>query len=225
MKGETTLTLSQLISNLPKLPKWLYDDAMKWCGEKKLWFLRVPVIVFMVYVLFRHMGSSLDQYAYYDIFSAINLPMHEMGHVLFGLTGIEFAAVAGGTMLEWMVPVFVMIAFLKQRDYFGVSFAFSWLASAMYGTAVYMFDARRQALNLVTIGYTGNEPVGHDWYFLFEKTGLIFRNESVALLVHNAAHLLSLIGILAGSYLTYRMKFPIQFDENSSKGKTVKIDF
>ena len=142
-----------------------YDDVVDWCKEKS-WPLRVPVLLFMAYIGARHF---LDP-AYWSIFGAINLGIHEGGHLLFR-SGGEFICVAGGTVLQLAAPCAAMIVFLKQRDYFGIAFCFGWLDTNLMSIGVYMSDAEKMELPLVTVG--GGDEVIHDWRYLFTKLGLL----------------------------------------------------
>jgi hypothetical protein len=47
-----------------------------------------------------------------------NLVFHEAGHVVFGFFG-RFMTVLGGSLFQFLVPLILAGAFLRQRDQFG----------------------------------------------------------------------------------------------------------
>jgi hypothetical protein len=49
-KRKITLTLGELLANLPSLPGHLVRDASAWCREGRAWALRIPLLLFMLYL-------------------------------------------------------------------------------------------------------------------------------------------------------------------------------
>lgn len=130
--------------------RYLRDDAREWCRDRS-WEVRLPVLIFFVYVLAR----SLTELEYGSfLFNGINLGFHEMGHILFRPLG-EFMTIAGGTILQCLVPLIAAAGFWKaQRDYFAVAFSLGWFATNCFNAAIYAADARGK-LNLPLVSPWG----------------------------------------------------------------------
>lgn len=113
----------------------------------------------------------------------VDLAIHEAGHVVFSPFG-EFIAVAGGTILQLVLPAaFVAYFFRTGQPYAGFVTLF-WVAQSMHNTAVYIGDARAQMLPLV-----GGEYVIHDWAYMLSRLRLLTDDRAIADMVRAAAAL------------------------------------
>jgi hypothetical protein len=45
----------------------------------------------------------------------VNLAFHEGGHIIFGVLGVRFIMVAGGTLMQLLLPGAAMLHFLKPQ--------------------------------------------------------------------------------------------------------------
>jgi hypothetical protein len=109
-----------------------------------------------------------------------NLVVHEGGHALFGWFGYKIG-IAGGTILQWLVPFLLAGYFYYNRQISGFLFcAFFFFENFLY-TATYMADARAEALPLVSAG--GGDYVEHDWNTMFGWFGLLTYDTRIAGLV------------------------------------------
>lgn len=118
----------------------------------------------------------------------INLPFHEVGHLVFSPFG-RFMMILGGSLGQVLMPLICPGTFLlKTRDPFGASVALWWTAESIMDVAPYINDARDMELILLG-GVTGKETDGHDWNNLLTMTGLLNWD-------HRLAHLACNIGIL-----------------------------
>lgn len=151
-------------------------EARSWCCGKNGW-VRLPLLLGFVF----YVGKTLFCPASCSLFAPINLAFHEAGHLVFGYFG-KFLGILGGTLLECLMPFFLAIHFYKQREFFGISLCFGWLATVFWGVAAYAGDARAMALPLVTL--FGAEPsVAHDWNYLLSQTGLLSYDFAAAFLL------------------------------------------
>lgn len=114
------------------------------------------------------------------LFSAIDLGIHEAGHLAFGYFSCT-VAVLGGTLFELGAPLVCAYLFRRQRDDFAVAVCGCWLGLAMGGVSHYMADAQKMVLPLVTAGFS--EMVIHDWHYLFAQWHLTGECEFIAGLV------------------------------------------
>jgi hypothetical protein len=96
-----------------------------------------------------------------------NLTFHEAGHTLLMFFG-NFLHVLGGSFGQIFFPVIFAFYFITRQDYFSFSVMIWWLGENITEIGIYMADARIQILPLL-----GGDKSGHDWTFLFTKTGLL----------------------------------------------------
>lgn len=139
------------------------------------------------YALFLlHALSDADGFLLID---NVNLIVHEAGHLLFGWLGY-WPGIWGGTLLELLVPLALVVWFALQRQPAGAAFASFFFFENFLYISVYMADARAQVLPLVTTG--GGDSVGHDWTLIFSRWGLLRHDTAIAQLVR----LLGWLGML-----------------------------
>lgn len=131
-------------------------------------------------LLRRAFTVALFFYGLYDLshlgrgtlLDAVDLPIHETGHLVFGPFG-EFIGFAGGTLFQLIMPAAFVVYFARRRDGHSASVALWWVAQNCGNIAVYAADARSQLLPLVG----GGE---HDWAYLLGETGMLQRDQQVA---------------------------------------------
>jgi hypothetical protein len=142
-------------------------------------------------------------------FAALDLVVHEVGHPLFSSFG-EWMHYAGGTILQMAVPILAAIVLLKQGEYFALPLGGVWFAVNMFEIARYIADTRAQELPLVTLGFSGGEPVEvkfTDWEYLLDRIpGLSIEYDTdVALAVRIAAYMILWGSILLGAWMVWVM--------------------
>jgi hypothetical protein len=74
-------------------------------------------IIFWVHALIDEDGFLILDY--------VNLPFHQLGHLLFGLFG-ETLGIWGGTIGQLVVPFTLLIIFLAKKKTLGIAFAIFW---------------------------------------------------------------------------------------------------
>lgn len=111
----------------------------------------------------------------------VNLVVHESGHLLFSWLGNQTIMVAGGTLMQLLVPFSLAVFFVFQRQPIGAAFCSFFFFENFLNIAPYMADARVQRLQLVTVGNAENTV--HDWFYLFSKLGLLRHDTQIAALV------------------------------------------
>src|SRR5215475_841980 len=79
------------------------------------------------------------------------VPIHEGGHLLFGYLG-HAPMVAGGTLLQLLVPLALASYFFLERQIAGTVFCLFCFFEQLLPIATYMADARAQELPLLTVG-------------------------------------------------------------------------
>lgn len=130
-----------------------------------------------------------------SLFGLFDYGVHEFGHLCFGIFGSEWLAVAGGSIMQLLVPVLVAVLFWRQRERLGVAVCGGWLAISLGRMAWYMADARVLELDLTSFS---PDASGHDWNYLFKSVGLIAHDTEIAGLVRMVGWLVLLAGTLYG---------------------------
>ncbi len=124
---------------------------------------------FMLYAWANKDGFLITDYIF--------LPIHEGGHLLFRWFG-EVPMVMGGTLLQLLVPFLLAVYFVFQRHTTGTALCAFFFFENFLNVAIYMADARAQALQYVTVG--DPEFAEHDWFVMFSSVGLLDRDTSIA---------------------------------------------
>src|SRR5690606_29495870 len=104
----------------------------------------------------------------------VALAIHEAGHLIFSPFG-ELVGVAGGTLLQLLIPLAFVLHFYHRDDAYAASVLLLWLAQSVFNVARYAADARAQELPLI-----GGEGVIHDWAYLLARAGLLDHDRTVA---------------------------------------------
>jgi hypothetical protein len=189
-----------LMKRVLEFLKSMHEDVLKWCGEHRMWYVRLPFLLWFAYMLVNHLADPM----YTSLFGGINLGIHELGHFVFMPFG-EFLHAAGGTILQCAAPVIVMAGFYRMRDYFAITICFGWLSTNFFSVATYVADARALALPLVT---PGGGPAKHDWNYLLGRMGMLHRDLTFAFMLRVAAVISMIICFIGGGYILYRMIKP-----------------
>ena len=129
--------------------------------------------------------------------SFLHLPdliFHEAGHFIFAPFG-RFMTVLGGSLLQVLIPVIAVVAFVRQEEPFSAAICAWWAGQNLVDLAPYIADA--SALQLVLLGgRTGAEVEGHDWEFILTRLRLLHRDHAIGRAAH-ALGMLIMIGALA----------------------------
>lgn len=122
---------------------------------------------------FSHMSLSVEDGAMNSTFMhRVHLVIHEAGHLVFIPMG-RFITIAGGTLLQLIMPAAFLVSFLFQyQNAFGAAGALWWLGDSFLDVAPYAYDGRAMKLMLLG-GVTGHESGGHDWNNMLGDLGLI----------------------------------------------------
>jgi hypothetical protein len=156
------------------------------------------LLAYLVYIVIR----SLNDYEYWTIFGGLTLGVHEGGHVLFSPLG-DLLEVAGGSITQIAVPIIVALAFLRQREYFGISVALAWLSMSLTNLATYIGDARNQDLPLVSMG--SGDPI-HDWHYLLAHYGMLGDDRALARFTTCLSVLSLILAVALGAWLCNTMR-------------------
>ncbi|HET6163064.1 MAG TPA: hypothetical protein VFG37_05315 [Planctomycetota bacterium] len=179
----------------------------------RTWWARVPVVLACAWLGVR-LVADCDAAT---IFGAIDLGIHEAGHVVFRFGG-DMVCAFGGSLLQCLAPLLCAVVLLRIPDWFGASFCGVWLGVNLFEVARYVADARAQALQLVTIG---GGDARHDWNFLLGELGMLGADTTLAGILRGVAFLVlwgSIVGGAALCFLIWRTPVvsPAPFDAFSA---------
>ncbi len=168
-----------------------------------VWFLRLPIWLYLAYVGVEQFLYPVD---YTSIFGAINLCIHEGGHLLCRAFP-EAIHVAAGTGAQLLAPVIGMAILGKQRDWFGITFCLGWLSTNLISVGVYMADARARELPLVTAEGAGSSDAitTHDWAYLFGQTGLMGYDTTIGFFTRAAGSATMILALALGAWILVEM--------------------
>jgi hypothetical protein len=136
------------------------------------------------------------------ILDAVDLAIHETGHLVFAPFG-EFLGFLGGTLLQLGLPIAFVVYFWQRADRHAASVAMWWVAQNCWNVSVYVRDARAQALPLVG----GGE---HDWAYLLGRLGLLQHDQALALDIRLVGAAIYVYAIVAGVRYASRMSSPTE---------------
>jgi hypothetical protein len=133
----------------------------------------------------------------------INLPFHEAGHLLLAFLG-DFMRVLGGTLVQVIVPLVCLIAFLKQAEPFGAACCLWWTGQSFIDAAPYIYDARAGQLMLLG-GTTGQDnPDFHDWHNMLARLGLLQYDHAFAYAAKSVGVSLLILSLAWGAWVLFR---------------------
>jgi len=97
----------------------------------------------------------------------LDLVIHQAGHA-FGIILPRFFRMLAGSALQIVLPAACALIFLHQRHLTSFAVALFWAGESVTDVAIYMADAKKQALPLL------DEPGGlHDWNYLLGQLHLV----------------------------------------------------
>ena len=176
--------------------KTFIDDSRKW-AKGRFPFFRLLLLIYLTYVGIHHIGNPV----YSSWFGGLNLGIHELGHMVFSFFG-KFIMVAGGSILQCLVPIISIFIFYRQRDFFAISISFGWLSTNLFYVATYIADSRSMSLPLVSP--FGCEPL-HDWNYILGKMGMLNYDTALASFIRLMAIVSMLICLVYGGWLVWLM--------------------
>lgn len=160
------------------------------------WHWRLPLLALLGVDVF----GQLRDYQNPSLFAGITFGAHEFGHLFFSFGG-EFMTVAGGSLMQLLLPVAVAALLYHHRDYFGIAIAGVWLASSLFDLAVYVADARAFDLDLLGFG----DGAGHDWAWLLGHFHVLQHDQRIAAVLRGGGMLILLVSLGVGGWLCIKM--------------------
>lgn len=168
----------------------------------RAWWPRALALLWMAHLAVDLWGDPLRPWGllnYPNLFAGLNLGIHELGHVVFAPFG-EMVGLAGGSILQCLVPIIGIVMFVRQGDDFGVCVALTWLGTNFYSVGVYMADAVARELPLVS-PFAG-DPI-HDWSWVFGRMGLLRHAEEIGMAMKLGAMFWIGLALVGGTWIAW----------------------
>jgi hypothetical protein len=150
--------------------------------------VRAAILVWVGYTGFRHLADP----EYFSLLSGVTFGAHEFGHLAFAPFGATLG-VAGGSLMQLLVPIGAGALLATRRDWAGLAFAACWLAISMVDLARYVADARARERPRVS-----RSPAG----------GLLALDLRIAGAIRRSAAILLLVSLAAGAWHCLRTLVP-----------------
>jgi len=171
--------------------------------EDNPWLVGGRVLVYLVLLVWgiRFFLTPIDSnYWMRTFWHSVNLPFHEAGHIFFSIIGM---GLIGGSLMQLIVPLVCLGAFLRQRNLFAASAALWWLGQNFMDLSPYINDARALKLTLLG-GITGLEdPQFHDWHRILGNLGWLKYDRIIARLSYGTGFLLMAASLLWGGFVLH----------------------
>lgn len=186
----------------------MIESPRTWAAGRS-WHWRLPLFVIVAWQSvkpLREMGNHL--------FGGIIFGAHEFGHLFFGFAG-EWMAIAGGSLMQLLIPIGAAAVVLRSKDWFGVAICALFLAASLGDLSWYVADARAQELDLVSFSPDGG---GHDWHYLLGRAGLLRKDLAIARMLRGIGWLL----VIAASFFTLQLALWMSQETERENGPNTK---
>jgi len=177
-------------------PRPLAARMREWCAGR-WWWWRAPIFAYLAFQVLR----PLREQGEWTLFSGIIFGAHEFGHLFFAFLG-EWWGIAGGSLMQVLVPLGAAAVVMRSKDWFGLAICGLFLATGLAELSWYVADARTEMLDLVSFSAEG---AIHDWNYLLTRAGLLQQDLAIARALRFAAWTLLLASTLLAARLTWWM--------------------
>lgn len=137
----------------------------------------------------------------------VDLVIHEAGHLVFSFFGY-FITIAGGTLLQLIVPIVFIAYFILQNQKYSASLLMYWLAINLFNVSVYAGDALKMQLPLLT-----GDKDGHDWNQMLFTLGWLKHTYLISNIIFAIGIITMIFALLFGLYCA--LKSTNDINENS----------
>jgi len=175
------------------------SDGKTILPEKKVFDFGKLAVLAIFSIYFLNLSFNYPGWCFLD---GMNIWIHEAGHFLFAFFGNEFLTIAGGTILQILMPAIFVAYFYLNGQKFSAALTTFWLGENFFDISVYMADA--VVLELPLLGGGGSE--GHDWLNMFSMLGILDHAETIARATHIFGVLIVVFAIIWGLKYSRKQK-------------------
>ena len=130
-----------------------------------------------------------------NLITLLDFGIHEMGHMVFGIFGIPFLGVLGGSLFQWSAPILMAGYAVYKKWLTWAIFFFFWFGITIQESAPYIKDASNQKLPLSSPFFFTGEPITHDWNYLLSQTHLLWADQIIGILFFIAGSMVMLLAV------------------------------
>ncbi len=131
----------------------------------------------------------------------INLVFHEAGHILFIPFG-RFMMILGGSLFQILLPLIIMVAFLKQQDNFEASIMLWWCGQNFIDISPYIADGEYRSLPLLA----GMGEESHDWGNLLTMMDMVDKAYYLGRTSFITGSVIIVISLAWGAYVLWQQR-------------------
>lgn len=153
----------------------LENDEISAYEIKKESFSPVKIIIVAIAIIY-FSWCAFNPFKW-NIFYGVDFFAHEAGHYLIFTFDGMFLKVAGGTIMQLLVPLIIVVYFYIKRQYFSSSLVLFWFGENFFQIAFYMADAINMDLPLL-----GGAEI-HDWNYLLSYLNILSAAPALVLIV------------------------------------------
>lgn len=184
----------------------MIDSPRTWAAGRA-WQWRLPLFAVLAWQAVRPLGEMGGH-----LFAGTNFGAHEFGHLFFAFFG-EWMAIAGGSLMQLLVPIGAAAVVMRSKDWFGLAVCALFLAASLGDLSWYVGDARAQDLDLVSFSPDGG---GHDWHYLLAHAGLLKQDLAIARMLRGIGWLL----VIGASLFTLQLAVWMKSEERGAKARS-----
>jgi hypothetical protein len=163
-------------------------------SKSKSLYLRLPILIYFVYLLFSHLNGL----NYGNIIYPFSIATYELGHFACFWMGV-FIAVLGGMIFQLGLPIVAILTFYFRGDFFAMCFSFGWLSISLFVLVRFVIEAR--AIGMPLIGPFSERNILGDWYYFLTQAGLLPYTKFISFALKASAFLAMFICLAGGFWL------------------------
>lgn len=153
-------------------------------------YIKLLFWIYLAYFTFRVVSKRLETI---DAFlHNIDLPIHEFGHLFFGIIfGNGLIMIAGGSLFQVIFPCILTGALFFNKDYFGGFVCSIWVGESLVDVSYYISDASTRDLPLIT-----GDPDTHDWFNILSELNILNWDTTIGRFVFFTGSIVMITGVI-----------------------------
>lgn len=166
-------------------------------------YIRLAFWLYLVYFTYQIVFGKLE--TLYTFIHNIDLPIHEFGHLFFGIISANnyLITIAGGSLAQVIFPSIMTVGFLFQRNYFATGICAVWVGESMIDVSYYISDASARDMPLIT-----GDPDTHDWFNILSELNILHHDTKIGSFVFFLGSIVMITGLIYSFYsLNKQAKF------------------
>jgi hypothetical protein len=137
-----------------------------------------------------------------NIINAVDLGIHELGHILFVPFG-EFMTILGGSLFQCLFPLMWLSVCVWKRWYFAACLCLCWFGFNLIDVGLYAADARARLFSLVT--FSSDYDSAHDWYQILSRLDKLELDTTIGQILRISGSVCIVIGLALAGILVITM--------------------